>query len=99
MKVWIRVWQNLVLDDVANSLLLIGLSSAECFSCRKIGIPKASLKCPECGKEFKYIAFRYKVTSRELENFSLNRNLVFVDFEDFSREFNRNKARKFLDFP
>lgn len=96
MNTWIRLWRNVDIKDIADSLLIVGLSSAECFSCHHIGLSKNSSKCSNCGKEFKYIGFRNRVNQRTLDNISLNRNLIFVDLDDFLREFNRIKARKFL---
>ena len=97
MSTWIRLWRGMDIKDIADSLLVAGLLSAECFSCHAIGLSKDAVKCPECGKEFRYIGFRGKVNPRELDRLSQNRNIIFVDLEDFSKEFNRNKAKKFLD--
>ena len=95
--VWIRLWRTVDINDIADGLLVAGLLNAECFSCRAIGLSKDSLKCPSCGREFRYIGFRSKVSAKELDRLSQNRNIIFIDFDDFSREFNRLKARKFLD--
>jgi hypothetical protein len=97
MKTWLRLWRIVDIKDIADSLLVAGLLNAECFSCRAIGLSKDSITCPECKREFRYIGFRGKVSPKELDRLSQNRNLIFVDFEDFSKEFNRLKARKFLD--
>lgn len=99
MKEWIRVWQKFDIDEVSRYLLVVGILNAECFSCRKIGLSKDTVKCPECGTQFRYIGFRQKVTHRELEGFTQDRNFVLIDFDDFMREFNRRKARRFLDSP
>ena len=96
---WIRLWRRADIKDIADSLLVAGLLNAECFACRAIGLSKDSLKCPECGREFRYIGFRSKVNPKELDRLSQNRNVIFIDFDDFSRDFNRNKAKRFLDSP
>jgi len=99
MKEWIRVWQKFDVVEVSRYLLVVGILNAECFSCRKIGLSKDAVKCPECGIQFRYIGFRKKVTHRELEGLVQDRRLVIIDFDDFMREFNRRKARRFLDSP
>lgn len=97
MKTWIRVWDRLKVNEVASSLLVIGILNAECFSCHKIGLSKNSLQCPECGRIFRFVGFRKKAQHRDLDFFVNRQNLTLIDFDDFSKEFNRSKARKFLD--
>ena len=97
MKAWLRFWQTSDINEIANSLLVVGILNAECFSCRNIGLSKGATQCPNCKTQFRYIGFRKKVSARELGELSENRNLVFIDFDDFLKEFNRDKARKFLD--
>ena len=99
MKKWMRVWRKIDINEVSRSLLVVGVLTAECFSCRKIGLTKEANKCPECGVEFGYVGFRKKVAHRDFEAFNPDRKLVFIDFEDFITEFNRIKAKKFLDSP
>ena len=97
MKEWIRSWRKIDINEVSSSLLVVGILSAECFSCRKIGLAKEVSKCPECGVEFGYVGFRNKATRRDLEGFNPDRRLILIDFEDFMTEFNRIKAKKLLD--
>ena len=96
MKIWLRTWSKIELDEIANSLLVIGVLNAECFSCHKIGIPKESKRCPNCGTNFKYVGFRKKVSSQEIEYF-FHQGFTSLDFEDFLKEFKRNKAKKIFD--
>ena len=99
MKEWIKAWYKIDIDEVSRSLLVVGILNAECFSCHAIGLSKDTLLCPQCGIKFRYIGFRKKVAHRDLEGFAQDRQLIFIDFDDFMLEFNRNKAKKFLDSP
>ncbi len=96
MSLWIRQWKKTDLNEIAGSLLVIGVLHAECFACHNIGISKDSRKCPECGIEFKYAGFRENVNYKELEKLSNNRNLQVIDFDDFIKIYKRKKAEGFL---
>ncbi|HEC69868.1 MAG TPA: hypothetical protein ENI31_06265 [Candidatus Omnitrophica bacterium] len=96
MKNWIRTWVKIDLEEVAKSLLVIGVLNAECFSCHKIGISKESKVCPNCGANFKYVGFRKKIVFAEIERFS-ERGFILLDFEDFLKEFKRRKAKKIFN--
>ena len=56
------------------------------------------LKCPQCGSEFKFIAFRnIKSHIQKLDRILGERpNLTIVDFEDYQRQVTANKAHEFL---
>lgn len=90
---WIRLWNNVNLEEIARYLLVVGISNAECFSCHKVGISQTVERCPSCNTEFKYVAFRKRVKNKDLEIFT-SKNLVPLDFEDFLKEYNRLKAKK-----
>ena len=38
MNELIRVWKEFDIKDVSGHLLIVGLSSADCSSCRELGI-------------------------------------------------------------
>lgn len=96
MKIWLREWKKLDINEVADSLLVIGLLKAECFSCHEIGLSKETTVCPKCGRKFRYAGFRKKAEIRYLESITTS-GLEIIDFDDFLKEFNRIKAKRFLD--
>jgi hypothetical protein len=96
MKLWLRQWTEFDVQEIAKSLLVIGVLKAECFVCHNISLSKDTLKCPECGTEFKYLGFRRKVLTRDLESQKGKRRAVIIEFEDFIREFKRIKAKDIL---
>jgi hypothetical protein len=98
MKSLLRVWQELDLKDVEQSLIVVGELSAECFACHKVGINSTSVQCPQCGAHFKYMGFRRRVDMNYLrklrEDFPY---MVLIDFDDFKKATGKSTARKLLD--
>lgn len=95
---FLRVWQNLNLEDVRKSLFIIGELSGECFSCHNLGISLKEKRCPSCKQEFKYIAFRRKLDMHTINKFKAEfPKATFIDFEDFKRATSKKEARKILD--
>lgn len=95
---FIRVWEQLDIDKVKDSLVLIGELSAQCYMCKSIGIKFQNGLCSNCGREFKYMGFRRKVDSGYLnkirEDFP---HMKLIDWEDFKRAVGKKDARSFLD--
>lgn len=97
MRQFIRVWKELDLKEIEQSLLVIGELSAECYSCRKLGIEIKSYVCPQCGVAFKYVGFRRRVNPSYLNRIKEDFNgLVFIDFDDFKAMVNKRDARDLL---
>lgn len=96
MKIWLRVWDKVDLEEISKSLLIIGILNAECFSCHKIGIPKESKVCPNCGANFKYVGFRKRASPQEIESY-FQSGLTPLELEDFLGEFKRFKAKGIFD--
>lgn len=95
---FLRIWQELNLEDIKQHLLVIGELSAECFNCHELGIDSASRSCPNCGTVFKYIGFRRKLRAQDFKSFNQERTGVkLIDFFDFKKEINKKGARDFLD--
>jgi len=98
MRGYLRVWKDLDLEDIKNHLIVIGELSAECFSCHSVGINIKAKSCPNCNTLFKYVGFRRKVDGSYINNLAKEREgLVFIDFEDFKKILDKEKAKKTLD--
>ena len=95
MNELIRVWKEFDIKDVSGHLLIVGLSSADCSSCRELGINySTATSCPKCGADFKYIASR----SKEIRKIKDKRpDLIFIDFEDYKKGTGFVKANDFFN--
>ncbi len=100
---YIRVFQELDIEDIKNHLILWGDLTSDCASCRMLGIDISTAQnCPQCNTQFKY------VTSRRLENQSGERfhlakrmrekrpDLLFIDYTDYTKILGQKKARDFF---
>ena len=98
MRGFIRKWKEFDLKEVEKNLLVIGELSSECFSCHTIGIDSSAQKCPECGIEFKFVAFRRRVTPNYLRKLRDEfPSAILIDFDDFKRAVGKRDARNLLD--
>lgn len=87
----IRVWKEIEVEDLSKHLLIVGLLTGDCASCKELGIDYASAKtCPACGVTFKYIASRSKEVRKILHK---RPDLIFIDFEDYKKATGSLKAR------
>jgi len=99
-KAYIRVWRQEDVALIKQHLLVVGDVSGDCANCKHIGIDyRTSQTCPNCKTEFKYIASRSNVTDyggivHKIKN--ARPELVFIDFNDFKRMSEKNKAREFF---
>jgi len=94
MNEFIRVWEELDIQDIGGHLLIVGASTGDCSKCRELGIDYASAKsCPKCGTDFKYIAARTRDTKRIKTK---RPDLVFIELEDYKRAEGKTRARRLL---
>ncbi len=94
---YIRVWQDLDVEDIKKHLMVWGQLSGDCANCKSIGISLDTHKCPSCGTEFKYIAFRTEVKVGYIERIKRKRSdLVFIEWRDFSYQLSKSKAKDLL---
>ena len=94
----IRIYKNLDISDIKEHLLIWGDLSASCSNCNSLGLKLESLQCPQCSKEFKYIAFRnIKDHLPKIIKLMHERpNLTLVDYDDFKRIKGALQAEEFL---
>lgn len=102
-KDYLRTFQLFDIDSVQKHLLMMGDLTADCASCRALGInPYEAQSCPECGTPFKYITSR-RLESHSGERFQFARrmqekrpDLVIIDYGDYTRILGKKKARDFF---
>ena len=93
----IRVYQKLDVQTIKSCLLIYGDLGGSCASCNKMDIKLDATHCPACGAEFKYISFRnIKVHMPKVQKLLAERQLIIIDFEDYSRQMGAMKAHDFL---
>ncbi|MCF7871389.1 MAG: hypothetical protein K9L95_05855 [Candidatus Omnitrophica bacterium] len=91
---FLRIWQELDLEDIKKHLLVIGELSAECFNCHELGIDSTSRSCPSCGTVFKYIGFRRRLRPADFKSFKQERaGVKLIDFFDFKKAISKENAR------
>jgi len=95
---FLRVYKKLDIYQIKTNLLIYGDLGGSCAACQKIDIKLEDHHCPECGTEFKYISFRnVKAHMPKLQKLAAQRpGLVFVDYDDYSRQIGALKAKEFL---
>lgn len=95
---YIRIYKNFDVEEVQKKLLIYGDLSGNCAKCQEIDIKLDQAKCPKCGAEFQYIAFR-NFASHVPKTYKLleqRPGVVFVDHEDFKKALASKKAEEFL---
>jgi hypothetical protein len=100
---YLRIYQEFDIEDVKQHLLIWGDLSADCASCRMLGIePFAAKQCPQCGTEFKYVTSR-RIEEHAGERFHIVRRmrekrpeLVFIDYTDYTKILGQKKAKDFF---
>ena len=95
---FIRVYQNLDINNIKSHLMIYGDLSASCANCSKMDFKLDAAYCPECKTEFKYISFRnIKVHWPKVQKLFQERpHFKIIDFEDYSRGIGAAKAFDFL---
>jgi hypothetical protein len=102
-KEFLRTYQRFDIAEVQGHLLIMGDLTADCASCRALGINVyEATTCPQCGTTFRYL------TSRRLESHTGERfhfahrmqdkrpDLILIDYDDYTKTLGRKKARDFL---
>ncbi|MFA6599404.1 MAG: hypothetical protein WC352_04420 [Candidatus Omnitrophota bacterium] len=100
---YLRTYREYDWDDVRAHLLILGDLSADCASCRALGIDASTAReCPECKTAFKYVTSR-RLEAHPGERFPTVRRflgkrpeLIFIDFTDYQQTLGHKKARDFF---
>ncbi|MCM8775426.1 MAG: hypothetical protein NC930_03635 [Candidatus Omnitrophica bacterium] len=100
---FLRTYREYDLEDVQKHLLIMGDLTADCASCRNLGLDAGSVKnCPQCGTNFKYLTSR-RLDQHPGERFQLVQrmrekrpDLIFIDYSDYMKSIGQKKARDFF---
>ncbi len=95
---YIRIYNNLDIDEIKEHLLIHGDLSAHCGHCHAMNLKLEQTQCPDCKTEFNYISFQnVKDHLAKMHHLHQQRpNILFIDYEDFKRIYAAIKAKEFL---
>lgn len=93
-----RIHKKFYLEEIKSHLLTYGALSGTCANCKRMDLKLDALKCPECGNEFKFIAFQnVRDHLPKMQRISQERpNIIFVDYDDFKKIEGEEKAKGIL---
>ena len=91
------------IENVTKHLLIVGDLTADCASCRELGISYAQAKtCPKCGVDFRFITARgagggIKISGGVVRRIKERRpDLTFIDYDDYKGVTGKQSARDFF---
>ena len=103
MSYYLRIWQACDIQEISKQLLTVGDVSADCSSCRELGIDYTSAKsCPKCGVTFRFISSRLTGPLDRNRGATVKRikerrpDLTFIDYEDYKEITGKQSARDFF---
>ena len=100
---YLRTFRAFDIEEVKQHLLIMGDLSADCASCRELGLDVYTVAtCPQCGAPFKYLTSR-RLEAHAGERFQFCRrmqekrpDLVLIDYTDYTKVLGQKKARDFF---
>ena len=102
-KEWIRVWKQFSLDEIKDSLLIVGELTSDCGRCKEVGLSvDHSKSCPHCGAAFRFVTSRQAAGSvpnhyRGVGRITSRRpDLIFIEYDDYKRSTGKSKAYEML---
>ena len=102
MSYYLRIWQACNLEEVTKHLMIVGELTADCASCRELGIDYSQSKtCPKCGTVFRFIAMRSTKldTGRGAAAKRIKErrpDLTLIDYDDYREITGKKSAREFF---
>lgn len=99
---YLRIWQNCNIEEVTKHLMIVGDLTADCASCRELGIEYAQAKtCPKCGTTFRFMSLRSSkldgprgTAAKRLKD--RRPDLTLIDYDDYKEITGKNSAREFF---
>lgn len=97
-KRFVRVWNELDVDEVSKHLIIIGDLLANCGNCSQVGLNSGLNSCPECKTEFKYATFTSEKDrgSQIVKMRDKLKGKIFIDYSDFKRCKAESKVKDFF---
>jgi len=100
---YLRTYKLFDIEEVKEHLLIMGDLTADCASCRALGIdPYRAQACPQCQTPFKYMTSR-RVDTHPGERFQFARrmqekrpDLMLIDYSDYTKTLGQKQARDFF---
>ena len=95
----IRVWMECNIEEIDAHLVVIDDIQGVCPACKKTGIPHNTLlKCPSCGREFRFATLREKGESQAGANLIAKLaakapHLMIIDQNDHARISTKKKSQ------
>jgi len=95
---FIRIFAKKDVNAIKPHLMIYGDLSATCANCQAMDVKMEAVRCPQCGNDFKYIAFRnFKSHLPKMNRlFEERPYLTIVDFEDYQKSLGQSKAQEFF---
>jgi len=97
----IRIWSEVNIKTISEHIVMVDDISAYCPGCKKIGIPLKDLKkCPQCGREFRYVSSKDAKGGKHTIVSRINKklpNLTFVDYDDYQRLTSEKNAKSLFN--
>lgn len=93
-----RIYKKYYVDEIKSQLMTYGALSGTCAQCKHMDLKIDAPKCPECGAEFKFIAFQnVRDHLPKMQKISQERpHITFVDYDDFKKMEGEQKAKDIL---
>ena len=97
-KRFIRVWNEVDIEEISRHLIIIGDLLANCGNCSQIGLDPSLNICPNCKTDFKYATFTSEKnrSSQIIKMRDKLRDKIFIDYSDFKRCKAESKAKDFF---
>ena len=97
-KRFIRVWNEIDIENVSRHLIIIGDLLASCGNCSQIGLDPSLSSCPKCKTDFKYATFTSEKdrSSQIAKMRDKLKDKIFIDYSDYKRCKAEFKARDFF---
>ena len=92
-RAWLRIWKRLDLDEIQETLLLVGELTADCGKCQQLGLEwKSVTTCPSCGATFRYAASRSGTAAQARRVSETRQDLKVIELIDIKQIQGKTRA-------
>ncbi len=95
----VRIYTTVNIEKIKAHLIIYGTLSATCANCNEMELTLDMNKCPKCGTEFSYVAFRNprEHMPKILKLTQERPQLKIIDYDDFKKLTGKKKAEEFFN--